>query len=167
MRFVFTVSMVALFITCTGQTYAQVNSSWFVRLPHVVNYNMGDHSTSYASVISAGINFNYKTFGVDLGAFITDQDSHGYYTFFGSSLHQKTLGETWLLATNWFGEVTYLPPHDETSSVWVHTAGISLIPMKSFEWGSVGFPLLAGVAYSNNSFSINARIIANLSIKIR
>jgi len=86
-----------------------VSTNLFVRTPQVVNYNFNTSETTYTSVLSAGIGISHQAKLIEFATFITTDDIHGFYSFFGSSLKTKPLAENWTVYTNWYGEFTFLP----------------------------------------------------------
>jgi len=110
---------------------------------------------------------SYRSKFIELAAFIGQDDLFAYYTFFGTTLKTKALDENWKLSTNWFGEITYVAPQPSTSGLFIYTSGICLFLHHNFSWGSIGFPLCIGLAYSQGTFSMNTRAILNLSLNLQ
>ncbi len=139
-------------------------SNLFIRTPQVVNYDFDEDEITYSPVLSVGAGLSHKSKFVELAALITSDDVYGYYTFFGTGLSAKEVGKEWMLYTNWFGELTYIPKQDERSESLTYTTGLCFFLNQHFEWGSIGFPLCLGLAYNQNGISLNTRTIVNLSI---
>jgi len=136
----------------------------FLRTPQVVNYNFNQQDINYNSVISIGTGLSHISKFVELAAFINDDDIYGFYTFFGKTLKDKTLGSDWKLFTNVFGEITYVPKQSNLSGSFTYTTGICFSLNYSFDWGSIGIPLCLGAAYNQKTISLNTRTILNLSL---
>lgn len=156
-------AILILALSHTGFTQA-LKTNLFVRIPHVVNYNMHQGEINYASVISIGAGLLYNTKFIELATFINDDDVYGFYTFFGKTLKSKNLGTNWDLNTNWFGEVTYVPRQSSVSDSFTYTSGLCFFLNYSFDWGSIGLPFCIGTAYSQQTISINTRTILNVSL---
>ncbi len=138
----------------------------FIRTPQIVNYNFGQSEITYSPIISVGTGLSHKSKFIELATFISDSDTYGFYTFFGTTLSTKPLSDKINLLTNWFGEVTYVPSQAEDSDYFLYTTGVCYFLNHSFEWGSIGIPLCVGIAYGENQFSLNTRTILNLSINL-
>lgn len=147
-------------------TAQDLKSNLFLRTPQVVNYNFTQNEITYSPVISIGAGLSHKSKFIELATFISDDDIYGFYTFFGTTLKTKDLGSNWKLHTNWFGEVAYVPEQQSGSDAFTYTTGICFFINYSFDWGSIGFPLCVGAAYSKNTISLNTRTILNLSIPL-
>lgn len=153
-------------IFCSLEITAQgFTTNIFVRAPQVVNYNFNTAEASYTSVLSAGIGITHQAKFIEFATFITTDDVHGFYSFFGSTLKAKSFSDNWVLYTNWYGEVTYIPRQNELSQSTQYATGLCFFLNRSFEWGAVGFPLCIGLAY-NKDFVLNTRSIVNVSIKL-
>jgi hypothetical protein len=145
----------------------KITTDVFVRIPHVVNYNVTEQYLSYTSVVSGGITLHHGRKFIDLGTFIDKTDTYGFYTFFGSTLYVTPLDEQWQLSTNWFGEVTFVPEQEQRRGTWIQTAGLCLVLARPFQWGVVSFPFCVGGAYSRQTLHVNTRLIFNCSIPIK
>ncbi|MBC7000792.1 hypothetical protein [Cytophaga sp. FL35] len=152
-------------ITLIGQEN-RLRTNVFVRTPQIVNYNFEQNVITYSPFVSIGTGLSHKSKFIELATFISDSDTYGFYTFFGTTLHTKTLSDKINLFTNWFGEVTYVPSQAEDSDYFIYTTGICYFLNHSFDWGAIGIPLCVGIAYSNNQLSLNTRTILNLSINL-
>lgn len=144
----------------------ELKPNLFLRTPQVVNYNFNQNEIGYSPVISIGAGLSHKSKFIELATFISDNDIYGFYTFFGTTLNTKPLGGNWNLFTNWFGEVTYIPEQSLGSDSFTYTSGVCFFLNYSFKWGSIGFPLCVGAAYSENTISLNTRTILNLSLSL-
>lgn len=138
----------------------------FVRTPQIVNYNFSSNEIGYSPFVSVGAGLSHKSKFMELATFISEADTYGFYTFFGTTLNTKPLSANLKLFTNWFGEVTYVPTQGEDSNYFMYTTGTCYFLNHSFDWGSIGIPLCLGVAYGKDEFSLNTRIILNLSINL-
>lgn len=138
----------------------------FIRLPQVVNIDFTANAASYTPLISAGLTGRYQKAFADIGVFMSNNDIHGYYTYFGSSLYTKSLDGEWLLVNNWFGEVTLFPGQQETKHSWLYTAGVSPVLVRPLLWGAFAVALTLGMAYADDHISLNSRLILNCSIPI-
>ena len=141
-----------------------LKSNLFLRTPQVVNYNFTQNKISYSPVISIGAGLSHQSKFIELATFISDDDLFGFYTFFGTTLSTKDLDSNWKLHTNWFGEISYVPEQPSGVEAFTYTTGLCFFLNYSFDWGSIGFPLCVGAAYSHNTISLNTRTILNLSI---
>lgn len=144
----------------------QLKTNLFLRTPQVVNYNLGKKDLSYSPLMSVGVGFSHRSKFIELATFIDSQNQYGFYTFFGTTLQSKNLGNNWFLNTNWFGEITYMPNQSEVAKSTIYTSGFCFFLFYSFDWGSIGLPLCIGTAYANNNFSLNTRTIFNASINL-
>lgn len=138
----------------------------FVRTPQVVNYNINQREVSYSPVISIGAGVSRGANFMELATFINDDDIYGFYTFFGTTLTSQDLKSGLHLYTNWFGEVTFVTEQDQYPDFFIYTSGVCFFLNQHFEWGSIGIPLCLGLAYSNETISLNTRTILNLSLNL-
>ena len=139
----------------------------FARTPHLLNIHFKNADISYSQGLSTGVGFFHQNKFLELGTFILEGDSYGYYTFFGSTINSNDLGTSFKLNTNWFGEVTSIPSQQEqTDPFWIFTSGVCLFPNMQLQKFNIGVPLCFGVAYDQDSFSFNGRLIFNLSYNI-
>jgi hypothetical protein len=149
-----------ILMTCCQITSAQsINVDLFARLPQVVNYNFTKPAISYVPVISAGLTIRYKTAFADVGSFIGNTNVVGHYTYFGSAIISKQSPNNGLFITNWFGEATYFPTHQEKKSYWVQTVGISPVLVRPIQFGTFAIALTIGAAFYDDTVSLNSRII--------
>lgn len=162
-RILFVILLASLPFFGMGQ---DLQSNLFLRTPQVVNYNFTQNEISYSPVISIGVGISHQSKFIELATFISDDDVFGFYTFFGTTLKTKDLGDRWKLHTNWFGEISYVPEQQSGADAFTYTTGLCFFLNYSFDWGSIGFPLCVGTAYSQNTISLNTRTILNLSITL-
>lgn len=142
----------------------QVGTYLFARSPQVVNYQFKNSDTSYGQGISVGMGFTHKGSFLELGSFIFEGDSYGYYSFFGKTLKATELGSAVSLQTNWFGEVTRMPSQQEQKDAsWIFTSGLCLFPNVQLKRVNIGVPLCLGLAYREKEIYLNTRFILNLS----
>ncbi|MEL6718789.1 MAG: hypothetical protein AAFP82_08750, partial [Bacteroidota bacterium] len=80
-----------------------LSTNLFIRAPQVVNYNFDTKEISHATVLSAGAGITHRAKFIEFATFITDENVHGFYSFFGSTLKAKSLGDNWSAYTNWYG----------------------------------------------------------------
>lgn len=111
----------ALPLVVLGQ---ELKSNLFLRTPQVVNYNLHTKLVNYTPVISVGAGLSHRSKFLELATFIGDNDSYGYYTFFGTTLKTTELQPQLQLNTNWFGEVTYVPEQTQNPSSFTYTTGV-------------------------------------------
>ena len=155
-----------ILVSCSlGSTAQTFTTNLFIRTPQVVNYNFNTEETSYISVLSAGIGITHQAKFIEFAAFITPEDVHGFYSFFGSTIKAKSRYDDWTFYTNWYGEFTHVPKQKELSSSNQYATGLCFFLNRSFEWGSIGFPFCIGLAYDKD-FVLNTRSIINVSIKL-
>ena len=138
----------------------------FVRLPQIIDINLTKKSAFYSPVMSTGLTLRYQNAFADFGVFMDRSDLYGYYTYFGSSVHQRPLDEKWKLVTNWFGEVTLLPEQSEKKPIWTYTAGLSPVLVCPLSWSTFAIALTTGPAINAEGISLNARLILNCSIPL-
>lgn len=145
--------------------YAQeVDVYAFARTPQLANYQLRQSEVSYSQGVSAGLGITHQNKFLELGSFIFDGNTHGYYAFFGSVLKSTELGSVTSLNTNWFGETTYLPvQQEEDQATWIYTGGLCLFPNVQLQQVNIGVPLCFGLAYQRKSIALNSRFILNLS----
>ncbi len=161
-------ALTVLIILYSQNMIAQkIGVDWFVRLPQVVNYDFSKKSGFYTPVISTGVTLHYQSVFADVGAFVNKSDFYGYYSYFGSALRVKPLDDEWKLVTNWFGEVTYFPSQAETKHSWTYTTGLSPVLVRPLSWGTFAIALTMGAAFSNDTVSLNTRLILNCSIPLQ
>ena len=144
-----------------------VHYNWFIRTPQVVNFNFSSSKINYSPVVSTGFGVSHRLKYLELATFISQNNSYGYYTFFGSTLKSKNLDENWKLNINWFGELTFVPQQSDLQNSFTETAGLCFFINHPYKWGNIGIPLCIGVAYNQGTFSLNNRTILNLSIPIK
>ncbi|MCA0363037.1 MAG: hypothetical protein LCH67_03280 [Bacteroidetes bacterium] len=154
-----------LFSTLEGKSQ-KIITNYFIRMANVANFNLTNKSTYYTPALATGFGFSHKSKFIEIASFVNKDDNLGLFTFFGSTLHTKTLDENWKLHTNWFGETTYFPEQKNNQSVWINTVGMCFFLNRSYKWGSIGIPLCVGGAYSERTISINTRAILNLSFDL-
>jgi hypothetical protein len=141
--------------------------NWFVRTPQIVNFNLNTSAVSFLPVVSTGFGLSHRSKYIEAASFITQGNTYGYYTFFGSTLKSKELDPHWKLNVNWFGEVAFVPQQSESKKAWTQTVGICFFINQQFKWGNIGIPLCVGIAHSQGHFSLNSRTIVNFSIPIK
>ncbi len=142
----------------------QLRAYLFTRAPQLVNYQFKTGSTSYSQGLSMGVGFTKNTGFLELGSFIFEGNSYGYYIFFGSTMKTTELGNTIKLNTNWFGEISHLPSQTEQSDqLWIYTAGACLFPNVQLQRFNLGLPLCLGLAYQEKELYLNTRFILNFS----
>ena len=141
-------------------------SNLFVRTPQVFNYNFNDNGASYSPVLSIGAGLSHRSKFIELATYISEDETYGYYTFFGTTIKTEELSANLKLNTNWFGEITYVPRQNQNMDSLIYTSGICFFLNHSFDWGSIGIPLCLGFAYSEETISLNARTILNLSLNL-
>ncbi len=163
MKGLITLLLVTGMYVANGQ---KLQTEGFVRLVHVFNQNFTDQSTFYSPSPSAGLTLRYQSVFVDFGSFINKNDVYGFYSFYGSVLRSSELDDQWQLINTWFGEQLYLPDQGEDPSSWTHTYGINTAFVRPGSWGTIAIPLTVGVAYSEETYSLNMRIVLNLTIPI-
>lgn len=144
----------------------ELKTNLFLRTPQVVNYNLTNNEIGYNPIISIGAGLSHKSKFIELATFLSADDVYGFYTFFGTTLKKKPLGEHWNFFANWFGEITYLPEQTIGSDSFTYTSGLCFFLNYSFDWGSLGFPLCVGMAYNQRTISLNTRAILNISIPL-
>lgn len=144
----------------------ELKSNFFLRTPQVVNYTFKQDQLVYSPIMSIGLGLSHKSKFIELAAFVSADDIYGSYTFFGTTLKTKDLGSNWNLHTNWFGEVTYVPKQSLEPDSFTYTTGLCFFLGYNFDWGSIGFPLCIGAAYSQNTISLNTRTILNISLNL-
>ncbi|UZR96143.1 hypothetical protein [Chondrinema litorale] len=139
----------------------------FARTPQMASYNFKKANSTFSQGVSSGIGFTHKELFLELGAYILEGDSYGYYSFFGSNLNSVDFGNSIHINTNLFGEVTNIPSQAEQSdSSWIFTSGVSFFPNVQIQQLNVGVPLCLGLAYQDDSLYLNSRFILNLSFSI-
>lgn len=142
----------------------RIKTYLFTRTPQLVNYQFERSETTYSHGLSAGIGFIHKSNFLELGSFIFEGDSYGYYSFFGRSLKSTELVSHVTLQTNWYGEVTRMPSQQEQKDAsWIFTSGLCLFPNVQLKRVNIGIPLCLGLAYQEKDFYLNSRFILNLS----
>ena len=154
-----------LFIPSFGLAQG-IDTNLFIRTPQVINYNLNQEEVNYSPVVSVGVGISHKTYFVEMATFLNDEELFGYYSFFGKTLKKRNLVENLNLFTNWFGEVSYAPEQSMNSAAFTYTSGICYFLNYSFDRGSIGIPLCFGLAYHDQSLSLNMRTILNLSINL-
>lgn len=162
-KVIVTILLASLPIVGIGQ---ELKSNLFLRTPQVVNYNFSQEQLAFSPVVSVGAGLSHKSKFIELGTFVSADDIYGFYTFFGTTLNMKEVGENWKLYTNWFGEVSYVPGRFLGTDSLTYTTGICFFLNYGFEWGSIGFPLCVGAAYSDKTISLNTRTIFNISLNL-
>lgn len=151
---------------CHVASAQNLKANLFIRTPQIVNFKLVDSVPNYSSLISVGCGITHKAKFFELGAFTGDGNLYGFYSFFGSTLKSKNLGNNWFINTNWFGEVTHIPRQGDTTNSNIYTCGICFVLYYASDWGSIGFPLCLGAAYQSGDISINSRTIFNASINL-
>ena len=139
----------------------------FARTPQIVNFQFSQADVRYSQGLSVGLGLTHKAHFLELGTFIFEGDSYGYYSFFGSTLKSTTIGDIVHLNTNWFGEVTHLPVQGESKNAsWVYTGGVCLFPNVQLNKVNVGIPMCLGLAYQEKEYYLNNRFMLNLSYRL-
>ena len=144
-----------------------LNLDAFVRLPHTVNHNFSGKSSFYSSAVSAGVTLSYNQVFSDFGAFITDENLRGYYSYFGSPIFTRQLDDHWILCFNWFGEIANVHAVETRERQWIYTSGVSPVILKPMAWTTFAVALTAGAAYTQETVSVNGRLIINMSFPLR
>lgn len=121
----------------------------------------------YNPVVSVGAGLSYRSHFVEMATFIDDDELYGFYTFFGTTLATKELKESLKLHSNWFGEITFLSQQPPDADPVIYTSGACFFLNQYFEWGAIGIPLCIGIGYNDRSFSLNTRVIFNLSLNLQ
>lgn len=162
-----TIVLVFVLFTVLEGNCQKIQTNYFIRTANVANFNFTSRSNYYTPALATGFGFSHKSKFIELASFVNKDDNLGLFTFFGSTLHTKSLDEDWKLHTNWFGELTYLPQQNNNNrSVWINTAGLCFFLNRGYKWGAIGIPLCIGGAYSENTLSLNTRAILNLSFNL-
>jgi hypothetical protein len=144
----------------------KIQTNYFIRMANVASLDLTNGSTYYTPAFATGFGLSHKVKFIEVATFINKEDNLGLFTFFGSTLHTKTLDENWKLHTNWFGEVTYFPEQKNTQNIWINTVGLCFFVNRSYKWGAIGIPLCVGGAFSEKTLSLNTRAILNLSFTL-
>ncbi|WP_350287225.1 hypothetical protein [uncultured Croceitalea sp.] len=145
----------------------ELKPNLFFRTPQIVNYTINQSEVTYSPIISIGVGLSHKSRFIELATFISDDDVYGFYTFFGTTLKTKQLGQDLKLHTNWFGEITYVPSQNQDLDYFMYTSGVCFFLNHSFEWGSIGIPFCLGLAYGQDAISLNTRTVLNLSLNLK
>ena len=139
----------------------------FARSPQLVNFSLKEKESTFTQGLSSGIGLNYQQLNFELGAFISNKDSHGYYTFLGKKVSALEMGHSIYLNTTLFGEVTYLPAQvEQANASWIYATGVSLYPNIQIQKLNIGIPLGLALAYQDNEWYLNTRFILNLAFSL-
>lgn len=139
----------------------------FARTPQMVNFELSETEATYSQGLSLGVGVTHKTHFLELGTFIFEGDSYGYYSFLGSTLKSSNLGDIVRLNTNWYGEVTHVPVQGEDKNTsWIYTGGICLFPNIQLNQVNIGIPMCLGLAYQEKQFYLNSRFMLNVSYQL-
>jgi hypothetical protein len=158
---------VLLLSLSTLDGYCQkIQTNYFIRTANIVNFDLTNSIIYHTPALATGIGFSHKSKFIEVASFVNKDGNLGLFTFFGSTLHTKTLDEDWKLHINWFGEFTYFPHQKNTQSTWIHTAGFCFFLNRSYNWGAIGIPICVGGAYSKRTIGLNTRAILNLSFNL-
>ena len=141
-----------------------VNYHWFMRTPQVVNWNMTDKELGHASLVSTGVGASYRSVFTELGAYVSNESLYGVYSFSGTNLSSKQLDERWALDTNLFGTVMFSPAQEGNVHSWTYTGGMFFYVRHSTEWGTFGFPLVFGIAYTKPTVSFTTQVMFNFTV---
>ena len=125
-------------MTALGQ---ELKVNLFSRTLQIFNYDISKANVSYNSALSIGAGISNKSKFIELATLISIDDIYGLYTFFGTSLFKKSMTQNFSLFTNLFGEVTYIPNQAISSGSIIYTSGICFFLNRSFDWGSIGYPI--------------------------
>lgn len=156
-----------LLMTTSTLTMGQIGGYLFARTPHLVDLTLDHVDLSYAQAVSVGAGMTYKSYFAELGTFIAEGNTHGYYTFFGATLKTTEVSEVFRVNTGGYGEVTHLPTQSEISkATWTITGGVCLFPNLQMQNLNIGIPLCLGLAHQEGSFRINSRFILNLAFAL-
>lgn len=142
----------------------QLETYVFARTSQIVNFRLSQPDANYTQGLSMGVGLTHSAHILELGTFIFDGNSYGYYSFFGSTLKAAALADILNLNTNWFGEVTHLPEQGEGKDVtWIYTGGICLFPNVQLNRLNIGITLCMGLGYQEKELYLNSRFILNLA----
>ena len=156
--------LIGAFYQASGQ---QMHMYAFARTPQLANYNFSNESATYSEGVSAGVGIYRKSLFLEVATFIFDGDTYGYYTFFGTTVKSNEIAPSIYLNTNVFGEVTTLPSQSDIDDpLWIYTSGVCFMPNVQVQKLNVGIALCSGLAYQEESFSLNNRFILNLAFTI-
>ncbi|WP_276371847.1 hypothetical protein [Chryseolinea sp. H1M3-3] len=144
----------------------EVKVDYFVRLPHVVNYNFTNETASYSPIISSGLTIKMGNYFADVGAYIDEGDSYGYYTYLGSPVYSKAIDQQWTFVTNWFSEILFFPQQAELPDSWTYTFGISPVLVRPISFSTFAIALTVGAGFNEHTTSVNTRLIINYSIPL-
>lgn len=145
----------------------KIQANCFIRLANLVNFDLTDSKGYYTPALATGFGLSHGSKFIEVAGFVDRDAKMGLFTFFGSTMHTRPVGNKWKLHTNWFGELTFIPGSENTGSVWITSAGLCFVLNRTYTWGSIGIPLCLGGAYSERTFSLNARAIFNVSLDLR
>lgn len=160
---------IILFIISIAQPVYSQNVGFyaFARSPQLVNYTIDKNESTFSQGLSSGLGLTYQKLNLELGTFIMDGNSYGYYAFLGKKVHALELGHTIYLNTTVFDEVTHLPAQiEQSNATWIYTSGVSLYPNIQIQKLNVGIPLGFGLAYQDHVWYLNSRFILNLSYSL-
>jgi hypothetical protein len=145
----------------------RLTANIFARTPQLVNYNFKSARWSYAQLVSAGMGIGKGPAFLELASFINNSNVVGYYTFFGGTVYKSQLENNCAIATSWYGEVTHIPAAStESTPLWIETSGLCFTASQQVGSVNIGFPVCVGVAYSGQAFSLNSRIMLNISMEL-
>ena len=150
-----------------GASAQHVGLDAFVRLPHIVDYNINQDQVRYTPAIATGLTISYESAFIDCGIFVDPRSTKGYFSYGAISIHEKQLEGDWIFILNGFAELTYLPAHAEQPSVFVKTFGGSPVLVKSFPAGIFALAITIGPAFVNDEISLNSRLILNYALPIK
>jgi hypothetical protein len=161
-----TLSIYLLLVVSTKCLAQKANFNWFIRNAHIANQNLTSKSIYYTPALATGFGISKDKYFAELATFVNKSDNYGFFSFFGRNIKKSDLEQDIFFYTNLFGEVTYFPKQNNNSPIWIKTAGICFFINKEYQWGALGIPICVGLAESNQTISLNSRLLFNVSIKL-
>ncbi|WP_416864473.1 MAG: hypothetical protein ACMVP2_17930 [Imperialibacter sp.] len=159
-------SSLLIFLAHTGSAQ-RLTANFFARTPQLVNYNFKSTQWSYTPLVSAGMGLSKGPVFLELASFINSSNVVGYYTFFGGIVSKRQLDNATAITTSCFGEVTHIPAASaESVPLWIETSGVCFTASQQIGNINIGFPVCVGMAYSGQAFSLNTRIMLNVSMQL-
>lgn len=157
-----------LLIAFTQISFGQKLGTYlFARVPHSVSCNFKTLETTYLQGVSTGIGVYHRAKFLELGTFMAQGNNYGFYSFFGTTIKSRDFDPSFRFNTSWFGEVTNMPPQaEQPDDLWILAGGLSFSPSIQLDRFTIGLPLGLGLAYREQSLSLNGRYLLNMSFAI-
>lgn len=165
MKQILTIAILLSSLFCGKASAQELGMYAFSRTAELVNYNFSNNKTTYIDGVSAGLGWFKKSLFGELGTILLEGDVHAHYVVLGKVLKSTDLGNSFSVNTSVFGQVDMIPIAKADDS-WVYTGGLAVCPNVQIKKINVGVILTTGLAYQEEDFIWNSRMVVNMTYRL-